>query len=207
MEDDSLGLLHLSGVGFSLTSAVGLDKDPEISIFTLSLNEGCVKYGLCCRDNLPSQLHFNPSIGDLEVLVTTNSYCDRAWTDPLPDTDLLTLTGKVLLDTTSNLKSIQLAFQLSRVGLCVQEPALAPDWITALTEFFTVVEFPVLGYIPPAVLTELHFQLLQCAVELSPPAAAPARAALLSRQGEAELCDVCSVGRDVIIYLFEGKGL
>jgi len=40
------------------------------------------------------------------------------------------------------------------------------------------VEFPVLGYVPPVVLTELHFLLTQCAVELSPPSVVPARAAL-----------------------------
>ena len=33
------------------------------------------------------------------------------------------------------------------------------DWIDAIADFFTVVEFPVLGYLPPAVLTELHFQV------------------------------------------------
>ena len=43
------------------------------------------------------------------VLLTTNSYCGRAWPE---NTDLLNLTAKVLLDTTSNLKSIQLAFKL-----------------------------------------------------------------------------------------------
>ena len=118
------------------------------------------------------------SCPSLQVLVTTNSYCDRAWPEPLADSELLSLTGKVLLDSASNLKSIQLAFQLARVGLCVRDPALAPDWITALAEFFTVVEFPVLGYVPPAVLSELHFQLLQCAVEVAPPAAEPAAAAL-----------------------------
>ena len=178
MEEEGLGLVHLSGVGLSLTSAVGLDKEPEISIFSLSLAEGCVKYGLCARNKLPAQLHFNPGIEGLEVLVTTNSYCDRAWPEPLADSELLSLTGKVLLDSGSNLKSIQLAFLLARVGLCVRDPALAPDWVTALAEFFTVVEFPVLGYVPPAVLSELHFQLLQCAVEVAPPAAAPAAAAL-----------------------------
>merc|ERR1719319_2039456 len=95
---------------------------------------------------------------------------------PLITTSLAT--GKVLLDTATNLKSIQLAFQLAKVGLSVRDAALAPDWVTALADFFTVVEFPVLGYTPPAVLSELHFQLLQCAVELTPPSVAPATAVL-----------------------------
>ena len=41
--------------------------------------------------------------------------------------------------------------------------------------FSTVVDFPVVGYVPPEVLTELHFLLNHCAVELSPPSAAPAK--------------------------------
>ena len=198
MEGEQLGLLHLSGVGLSLTSAVGLDKEPEISIFTLNLSEGCVRYGLCPRDKLPAQLHFNPSVPGLEVLVTTNSYCDRAWPQPAADTELLSLTGKVLLDTTTNLKSIQLAFQLARVGLCVRDAAQAPDWIAALADFFTVVEFPVLGYIPPAVLSELHFQLIQCAIELAPPPVAPASAALCI--GRASIsCSLLDTTRDASV--------
>ena len=43
----------------------------------------------------------------------------------------------------------------------VREPSRGGDWINALKEFFTVVEFPVLGYVPPVVLTELHFLLTQ----------------------------------------------
>lgn len=45
--------------------------------------------------------------------------------------------------------------------MVVREPSRAGDWINALKEFFTVVEFPVLGYVPPVVLTELHFHLTQ----------------------------------------------
>ena len=41
-----------------------------------------------------------------------------------------------------------------------------------------VVDFPVVGYVPPEVLTELHFVLNHCAVELSPPSAAPAKATI-----------------------------
>jgi hypothetical protein len=50
--------------------------------------------------------------------------------------------------------------------------------LASLAAFFTVVEFPVLGYVPPVILTELHFLLEQSAVELAPPSAAPASAAL-----------------------------
>ena len=87
------------------------------------------------------------------------------------------MTAKILLDTTNNLKSVQLALQLQQLGLCVSEPGMAQDWINAIADFFTVVEFPVLGYAPPAVLTEMHLRLVQSAVELA-PLQTPIRAAL-----------------------------
>ena len=39
--------------------------------------ELCVKFGEVGKNSLPAQLHFNPDIGNLEVLVTTNAYCDK----------------------------------------------------------------------------------------------------------------------------------
>ncbi len=60
----------------------------------------------------------------------------------------------------------------------MREPGYGPDWVAALASFFTVVEFPVLGYVPPVILTELHFLVEQSALELAPPAAAPATAVL-----------------------------
>ena len=73
-----------------------LPRQPEISIFTLSLCEASVQYGLLARDQLPALLHWSPSL-PLATLVTTNSYCTRAWPQPLQDTQLLSLTGKVRL--------------------------------------------------------------------------------------------------------------
>ena len=176
-EEDSLGLLHVTALGLNLTSAVGLDKEPEISLLGLSCGEGCIKHGLVTRSSLPAQLHFNPALPGLSVLLTTNSYCDRAWPSAREEQDLLGMTAKILLDTTNNLKSIQLAFQLVQMGLCVTEPSRGQDWINAIVDFLTVDEFPVLGYSPPAVLTEIHCQLVQSAVELA-PLLSPIRAAL-----------------------------
>ena len=82
----------------------------------------CVKHGLVARCDLPDQLHFNPNLAGLRVLVTTNNYCDRAWPDKLEADDLLRMTSKILLDSTNNLKSIQLGFQIFQMGLCVEDP-------------------------------------------------------------------------------------
>jgi len=176
--ENSLGLIHFAAVGLALISASGLDKEPEIAVFNLRCEELCVKFGEVGKNSLPAQLHFNPDIGNLEVLVTTNAYCDKAWLHKPAETELLNLTSKILLDSRTNLKSIQLAFKITEAGLCIRNPASSVDWINALADFFTVVDFPVVGYVPPEVLTELHFVLNHCAVELSPPSAAPAKATL-----------------------------
>ena len=75
-------------------------------------------------------------------------------------------------------ESIKLTFQLVNVGLCVRDPSTGPDWVNALVNLFTVVEFPKLGYQPPAILTKIHFQVDQRGLESSSPNITPVRAAI-----------------------------
>ena len=198
-QEPALGLLHVTALGLELSVAAGLDKEPEISLLTLRLAEGCIKHGLVAKTALPDQLHFNPALPGLSVLVTTNSYCDRAWPNKVESDDLLRMTAKILLDTTNNLKSIQLAFQVVQMGLCVSDPCQGQDWINAIVDFFTVVEFPVLGYEPPAVLTELHLRLVQCAVELAPARSATRAAVCLGKVGVS--CSLLDSTQDASVTL------
>ena len=75
-------------------------------------------------------------------------------------------------------ESIKLTFKLVQVGLCVRDPSTGPDWFNALVNLFTVVEFPKLGYQPPAVLTKIHFQVDQRGLESSSPNITPVRGAI-----------------------------
>ena len=83
--------------------------------------------------------------------------------------ELLELTTKILFDSKNNFKSITLALFLCEGSIvastpeAILQPVLA-DW---LAEFFTVVEYPVLGYIPPAILTEMYFDLKHCTLDLT----------------------------------------
>lgn len=38
-------------------------------------------------------------------------------------------------------------------------------WFTQLTDFFDVVDTPVVGYTPSSVITELHLHLWSCAID------------------------------------------
>ena len=44
-------------------------EEPEVAIFNLKAREGCVKYGLTPKSMLPPQLHFNPDLGGIYIVV------------------------------------------------------------------------------------------------------------------------------------------
>ena len=39
------------------------------------------------------------------------------------------------------------------------------SWINQITEFFDAADYPIVGYRPPTVLTELHLNLLSCGID------------------------------------------
>lgn len=41
----------------------------------------------------------------------------------------------------------------------------AHSWFSQITDFFDVVDYPVAGYRPPTVITELHLNLSNCGVD------------------------------------------
>ena len=161
----------------SLTSIVGLEKTPEIVLFTLSLGTGTVKFGNWDYDL--DSIHFNQTPSpDLEVLIRKTEWRERVWAgDTGSKAPFLKLTSKVLFDSKQNLKAINLAFALSEVGIVLRTLQSTPAWIEWLKEFFTVVEYPVEGYIPPALLTEMQFDLACSTLDLTPKCH-PARLAL-----------------------------
>ena len=52
-------------------------------------------------------------------------------------------------------------------SLVVSSPTSQSVLIDWLSDFFTVVEYPVQGYIPPAILTEMHFDAKQCTIDVT----------------------------------------
>ncbi|KAG8235898.1 hypothetical protein J437_LFUL010128 [Ladona fulva] len=44
----------------------------------------------------------------------------------------------------------------------------ASSWLTQLVDFFDVLDYPVPGYSPPRVITELHLHLWDCAIDYRP---------------------------------------
>lgn len=170
--DDMVDYLFLGIVDkIKLMTVVGLEKDPEICLLSLTAQNGRVSFGPTSAgsSHLPpvDRLHFNevPS-NRLSVLLQRTDFKTRAWQDSLDANPLVQLTAKILFDSKTNFKTINLGMLLSEASLLsnVSTPPVLIDW---LAEFFTVVEYPVTGYIPPAILTEMHFDVQHCTVDMT----------------------------------------
>ena len=167
-----------------LKSIVGLERSPEIVLFSLCGRSGEIRHGRLDDFQLES---FDRHFVCLHELVRPTGMGSRAWhesqlaADP---GDLLQLTAKILFDSEANLKTINLAFDFSQAGVVLQTLA-APQWVDWLADFFTVVEYPVEGYVPPAILTEMQFDVTHSSIELIPENH-PARISLAL--GRAKVC-------------------
>ena len=99
------------------------------------------------------------------------------------------LTTKILFDSKTNFKSITLGLSLTEGSVVASSASIQPvliDWLQVtkfknlnfppknyltifhfFQDYFTVVEYPVLGYVPPAILTEMHFDLKHCTFDVT----------------------------------------
>ena len=160
-----------------LLTAVGLERDPEICLLSLNVQDAKMYFGPavksvhdCNSHEFAAKLHFNefPS-PKVMPLFRSSTFKTRVWPSGHEEQELLGLTTKILFDSQNNFKSITLALFLCEGSIvastpeAILQPVLA-DW---LAEFFTVVEYPVLGYIPPAILTEMYFDLKHCTLDLT----------------------------------------
>ena len=157
-----------------LLTAVGLERDPEICLLSTSVQDAKLSFGpsivlnsTCNSHDFAAKLHFNqyPSPKVLPLFRSTD-FITRAWPNS-HCTDLLQLTTKILFDSKSNFKSINLAMFLTEGSFVASSPSSQSVLVDWLTDFFTVVEYPVMGYVPPAILTEMHFDAKQCTVDVT----------------------------------------
>ena len=159
-----------------LLTAVGLERDPEICLLSLNVQEIKLYFGPsvgihdCNSHDFAAKLHFNeyPS-PKVMPLFRSSTFKTRVWPScGSQDQELLQLTTKILFDSKNNFKSITLALFLCEGSVVASSPAsLQPVLADWLADFFTVVEYPVLGYIPPAILTEMYFDLKHCTLDLT----------------------------------------
>ena len=178
-----------------LKCVVGLEKDPEICLLSVGVRDGSIAFGPFLKSDVASfdNFHYNGSQGKtnnvkLATLLERTMFNSMAWQECLEGQDLIQLTTKILFDSKKNFKTISLCTLLSEASLVSDLSSSLPPsvWGEWLAEFFTVVEYPVTGYVPPAILTEMRFDLKHCTVDIACDAT-PNNGAVLSPLNDVHL--------------------
>ena len=172
--DHCLFVANIESLG--LKCVVGLEKDPEICLLSVGVRDGSIAFGPFLKSHVPSfdNFHFNGSQSiknpvKLALLLERTMFNSMAWQESLEGQDLIQLTTKILFDSKKNFKTISLCTLLSEASVVsdLSSSLLPSVWGEWLAEFFTVVEYPVTGYIPPAILTEMRFDLKHCTIDIA----------------------------------------
>ncbi|KAK7872956.1 hypothetical protein R5R35_004266 [Gryllus longicercus] len=86
-----------------------------------------------------------------------------------PDQDMLSVAIKVELeDSLHHLKTFRVAAGLRGATLRHRMGPSPHSWFTQFVDFFDVIDYPIAGYDPPGVITELQLHLWSCAVDYRP---------------------------------------
>ncbi|XP_066575184.1 autophagy-related protein 2 homolog A [Amia ocellicauda] len=81
---------------------------------------------------------------------------------------MLSTAIKITIDPKRNVKEFLVALRLHGATLRHRMALANQSWHEQLIDFLDVIDEPILGYTPPAVITVLHTHLLSCAVDYRP---------------------------------------
>ncbi|XP_019810546.2 autophagy-related protein 2 homolog A isoform X2 [Bos indicus] len=81
---------------------------------------------------------------------------------------MLSTAVRIQLDPQRNVKEFLVTLRLHRATLRHRMALPEQSWHSQLLEFLDVLDDPVLGYLPPTVITILHVHLFSCAVDYRP---------------------------------------
>ncbi|KAJ1106499.1 hypothetical protein NDU88_003900 [Pleurodeles waltl] len=81
---------------------------------------------------------------------------------------MLSTAIKINLDLKKNVKEFLVAMRLEGATIRHHMARANQSWHTQLIDFLDVLDDPILGYIPPTVITVLHTHLISCAVDYRP---------------------------------------
>ncbi|XP_046351358.1 autophagy-related protein 2 homolog A-like isoform X1 [Haliotis rufescens] len=116
------------------------------------------------QDSLPA--HLEPRIYKSEMGVASKaaSCVGRGPDSP----DMISLAIKIKLDTINNTKDFIVSVNVRGGTLRHKMVASGESWISQCLDFLDVKDYPILGYMEPKVITELHVHLWSCAVDYRP---------------------------------------
>lgn len=78
---------------------------------------------------------------------------------------MLSLVIKTTANPKEGVKTIKVAAGINGTTLRHRMSPLRQSWVKQFVDFFDVQDYPILGYTPLGVVTELHLNLCNCAVD------------------------------------------
>lgn len=155
-----------------LFSVAGFQGNPNLGYFCLQSKAGEIYHcGL-----LPIPLHDPP----LRVISCMLPPHVQSTLYPTPkdlvqadakgsnDRDMISLAVQIKAHPDHRRKRIRVTAGVQKATLRHHFTAAAHSWITQLTDMFDVLDYPVQGYTPYTVVTELHLHLWDCAIDYRP---------------------------------------
>uniref|UniRef100_G1TFT6 Autophagy related 2A n=1 Tax=Oryctolagus cuniculus TaxID=9986 RepID=G1TFT6_RABIT len=112
----------------------------------------------------PPPARLAPTIYPSEEGVTEQGVSGRQGRSP----HMLSAAVRIHLDPHRNIKEFLVTLRLHRATLRHYMALPEQSWHAQLLEFLDVLDDPVLGYLPPTVITVLHTHLFSCAVDYRP---------------------------------------
>ncbi|XP_021929227.1 autophagy-related protein 2 homolog B-like isoform X2 [Zootermopsis nevadensis] len=117
----------------------------------------------------PPPSHLDPTIYHSEAGAVIGSSEPVGTGNSSDSLDMLTVAIKIQVDdSVHNLKTFRVAAGLRGATLRHRMCTSNHSWFTQIVDFFDVIDYPVAGYAPPGVITELHMHLWDCAVDYRP---------------------------------------
>ena len=175
--------LDLSEGNFVLN--VAHNGDPEIQLLSITANQAAVFHS--GKEPIPKtrtdverldrlySTHLDPTFYLAEPGVHTKLSGKVGY--GVDSIDQLAVALRIKMDTFRNVKEFLVALGLR--GTTLHHCVVPSDqtWLTQITSFFSVEDYPILGYTMPTVLTELHIHFTGCSVDYR-PRSLPTRAML-----------------------------
>ncbi|KAG7464450.1 hypothetical protein MATL_G00165720 [Megalops atlanticus] len=154
-------------------------------IFSVTQYQGNPHLNFLCLESKRVELYHRAAVPDspLPVRLEMPSFTPPEYLDPtIYPTEvgvssvgnreeggyMLSTAIKITLDLQRNVKEFLVALRLQGATLRHYMALTNQSWHEQLVDFLDVIDEPILGYTPPAVITVLHTHLVSCAVDYRP---------------------------------------
>lgn len=149
---------------------------PGLGYFCLEAEKAALYHQAAVDDYpLPSQLELPSSAPPAQLAATIypseEGVVERGAAgrkEPGKAPNMLSTAVRIHLDPHKNIKEFLVTLRLHQATLRHRTALPGQSWHSQLLEFLDVLDDPVLGYLPPTVITVLHTHLLACAVDYRP---------------------------------------